>query len=298
MLDYRYHTFMIVAQTQSFTRTAERLNLSQPSITAQIRSLEKELDCSLYTYDKRKFKLTDKGKAVYRYCCEVEQLNHALDQELTHVQQRPLIIVSTSIIGNYLVPKVVAPWLQNDPTINIEQHILSTPDCLAAIDNGQADCALIEGYVDAVVYPCQTIKTAKIVCCASPDHPLFHHGLNHINDLLKYPLIVKERHAKDRGIVPHALANHNLSYDSFINTITVGSISGMKQMLISNGGIGFLHEDAIENELKYGLLKEIDVVDFKLSHDMVMISNPNSLFEDQLDHLYNQVKSINGHTTE
>lgn len=292
MLDYRYHTFMIVAQTQSFTKTAEKLNLSQPSITAQIRSLEKELNCPLYTYDRRKFTLTDKGKAVYRYCCEVEQLNAALNSKLKHVQQRPLKIVSTSIIGNYLVPKVVAPWIKDDSTINIQQSILSTPDCLAAIDSGEADCALIEGYVDAVVYPCQTIKTARIICCGSPNHPLVGKDHVRLDDLLKYPLIVKERHAKDRGIVPHALANHNLSYDSFINTIVVGSISGMKQMIIHNGGIGFLHEDAVKDELKYGLLKAIDVDDFKLSHDMVMINNPNSLFEDQLDTLYLQLKAL------
>lgn len=143
-----------------------------------------------------------------------------------------------------------------------------------------------------MVYPCQTIKTAKIICCGSPNHPLVGKDHVRLNDLLKYPLIVKERHAKDRGIVPHALAKHNLSYDSFINTIVVGSISGMKQMMIHNGGIGFLHEDAVKDEMKYGLLKAIDVDDFKLSHDMVMINNPNSLFEDLLDTLYLQLKAL------
>ena len=108
----------------------------------------------------------------------------------------------------------------------------------------------------------------------------------HLEDLLKYPLIVKERHDTNRGILPHALANHNLSYNSFINTVIVGSISGMKQLLIANGGIGFIHEDAIRDELDHGSLVKLSIYDFDLSHDMVMTINPNTIHEHAMDELY------------
>ena len=103
---------------------------------------------------------------------------------------------------------------------------------------------------------------------------------------------MKERHASDRGIVPHALANHNLSYDSFINTVVAGSITGMKQMLINNGGIGFLHKDAILDEINHGMLTIIDIEDFKLNHDMVMITNPNSLFKSKMNRLFDELKQL------
>ena len=289
MLDYRYHTFLVLAQTRSFTQTAQLLHLSQPSITAQMHALEKELDTPLYTYRKRHFELTDKGKAVYAYCCKVEQLNDQLNAALDTIQSQPIRIVSTSIIGNYLVPKVIAEWLNHDNMCRIEQHILTTPQCLAMIDQGKADCALIEGYVDAVVYPCQTIKKAHLVCCCAPQHPLVQSTKIQLEDLLKYPLIVKERHDTNRGILPHALANHNLSYDSFINTVVVGSISGMKQLLIANGGIGFLHEDAVKDELNHGSLVKLTIDDFDLSHDMVMIINPNTIHEQAMDDLYQRL---------
>ena len=292
MLDYRFHTFMVLVQTESFTKTGELLHLTQPTITAQIRSLENELESTLYTYSKRRFALTEKGKAVYLYCCTVEQLNEQLKQNLNQLQQQPIRIVATSIIGNYMLPKVVAKWLNQDPTLRIEQAILSTPNCLAAIDQGEADCALIEGYIDASLYPCHTIKSAPIVCCVSPRHPLVQAKQIHLSDLLKYPLIVKERHETDRGIVPHALANHNLSYDSFINTVVAGSITGMKQMLINNSGIGFLHKDAILDEINHGMLKIIEIDDFKLNHDMVMIINPNSLFKSKMDQLFDELKQL------
>ena len=63
-------------------------------------------------------------------------------------------------------------------------------------------------------------------------------------------------------------------------------------MLINNGGIGFLHKDAILDEINHGMLKIIEIDDFKLNHDMVMIINPNSLFKSKMDQLFDELKQL------
>ena len=82
-------TFLYAAELSSFTRAAERLGFSQPTVTFQIKQLERELDTHLFERVRHTVKLTEEGRAVLRYAYQIDKLTTELDTELRSEQGVP-----------------------------------------------------------------------------------------------------------------------------------------------------------------------------------------------------------------
>lgn len=66
MLDYRIYTFISLCETRSYTKTAEQLHISQPSVSQHIKALEQHYGCDLFYFEGRNLKLTKEGRYLYQ----------------------------------------------------------------------------------------------------------------------------------------------------------------------------------------------------------------------------------------
>ncbi len=295
MLDYRLETFLSLCQTLNYTKTSQSLHISQPAVSQHIHALEEKYGFSLFHYNKRKLLLTPQGEELYKQVLRIKAETKDILKQLQNPDsiRKSCHFAATSTIGNYLIPKIVAQWVHDTPDIDLTMKVLSTSQCLNAILDGTCDFALVEGYIDKTDYEYRLLKQAKIVLCAHPQYPLAKKKNVKLEEIFNYPLIIKERHSRLSGIVPHALAERNYSYDSFQNTISVGSINAMKKVIMHQAGIGFLHLDTIQEEVDQHLLKVIPINDFNLSHEMLMVWPMNSPHHERYEEIYNEiVKSL------
>ena len=137
-----------IATEQSFTKAAKLLYLSQPSLSKQIRGLEKNLDMILINRETHQISLTENGQIFLQYAerilalCE-ESCRALID--LKNGERGNLIVGASQTIGTYLLPRVLALFAQRYPQINLKVQVNSTRLIAKHIVNREIDIAIVGG---------------------------------------------------------------------------------------------------------------------------------------------------------
>ena len=139
-----------VATEKNFTKAAELLYLSQPSLSKQIKTLEKNLDILLINRENNKISLTENGKVFLQYSerilalCE-ESCRALID--LKNGERGNLTVGASQTIGTYLMPRVLALFAQNYPQIDLKVQVNSTRVIAKNIMNREIDIAVVGGEI-------------------------------------------------------------------------------------------------------------------------------------------------------
>lgn len=167
--------FVTVAEELNITRAAEKLNISQPPLSNQIRALEEELDTVLFIRGKRHLLLTDSGQLLYRHAKEILSLSEKTSNEIRQMGKNISGTISIGLVEGS-APDIASKW--------IESFIRKYPDIKFRIMDGNSD-ELIErlrsGLINLAVItsPCdQTLLNSfkvgqeKMTAFMSKDNPL------------------------------------------------------------------------------------------------------------------------------
>lgn len=115
--------FIEVAKYMSFTKAAEQINVSQPSLSKTIKNLEDELGTSLFDRTTQKMNLTDTGKIAFEQAQEVMKLMDNFSSEISdvmHIKRGKIIIGIPPVIGSLFFPKLVGDFQSMYPEIEVE----------------------------------------------------------------------------------------------------------------------------------------------------------------------------------
>lgn len=143
MRQVRY--FLAAAARQSFTRAAEALNVSQPSLSVQIAALEEELGAPLFDRLGRKVALTQAGEILRehaeRLLREADQATQAI-RELTDGERGRLEVGALSTVNSYLIPPLVSRFRSRFPRVHLQVQALPSADIVAAVLTNRLDLGL------------------------------------------------------------------------------------------------------------------------------------------------------------
>src|SRR4028119_589645 len=167
--------FHAVAEEGSLTRAAERLHVSQPAVSKQLRELEKSIGMALFHRLSKGVRPTEGGELVAGYARNMFALEaeaeHALS-ELRGLERGRLTVGASTTIGTYLLPQVFAHFQQSYPHIELNLEIANTEEIQRRLLDNSIDLALSEGHVHAPDIQAEVIAWDEIVAIVAPDHPL------------------------------------------------------------------------------------------------------------------------------
>ena len=139
-----------VATDNNFTKAADVLYLSQPSLSKQIKTLEKNLDTLLINRDRNKISLTESGKVLLQYSERIlalcEESCRAL-VDLKNGDRGNLTVGASQTIGTYLMPRILALFAHNYPQIDLKVQVNSTRIIAKNIINREIDIAVVGGEI-------------------------------------------------------------------------------------------------------------------------------------------------------
>jgi len=139
-----------VASEKSFTRAAEILFVSQPSLSKQIKILENRLGIKLLNRENNTIYLTEGGKVFLQYSERILALCEESCRALNDVKNGDrgnLTVGASQTIGTYLMPRVLALFAQNYPQVNIKVQVDSTRMIAKSVVNREIDIAVVGGYI-------------------------------------------------------------------------------------------------------------------------------------------------------
>ncbi|WP_139651459.1 LysR substrate-binding domain-containing protein [Raoultibacter phocaeensis] len=282
MQDFRTETFLDVCETLSYTRSAQRLNITQPAVSQHISFLESAYGTKLFRYRNRRLELTDAGK-VLRDALAVMVHDERLVKELIASLsggRRSLGIGVTMTAGEYVIAKPLARFLKQRPDLQAKIVASDTDRLLGMLRDGTLDCAFVEGFFDKNEYDWEVFCAERLVAVCAPNHR-FAATPQYLEDLLGEHLLVRESGSGTRAVLEHALGARNLVPASFARTTEVTSLGIIKTLVEADYGIAFLYEPAVRMECEAGTLRIVELEDTPIAHDMTFIWLKGSFFSDE-----------------
>ncbi|CAH1203639.1 HTH-type transcriptional regulator GltR [Paenibacillus plantiphilus] len=247
--------FVYINHYGSFNKAAEVLYLSQPSVTARIQSLERELNCKLFDRLGKGIQITEEGKRFLPYAQQILMTYQKGKLHITQNKSLPeeLRIGCTASVSNYTIPELIPRLKQKFPNIHYKLLTGTTDDIIGKVVNKEVDI----GFVRNVNHPnLQSIKFYEDPIClyVYEGHPFLTEDNLSIEDIAAQPLVFFECGALDWLRVHRIFGS--LDRPPNIQFLTDNSETA-KKLVLQKAGISFLPSLSVKEETRDGRLVPI-----------------------------------------
>lgn len=197
--------FVVIAEELNITKAAEKLCMSQPPLSSQMKALEEELDTTLFIRGKRHLQLTESGKLLYRHAKEILSLVNKTSEEIRAMKKGMRGKISIGLVEGS-APIIAASWIETflNNNKNVEFSVVdgNSDELIAKLRSGLIDMAVITSPCDNTLLNSFKVGQEKMTAFMSKDNPLAAIPGNTIDlSMLKdKPLIIPSRESMNRMI--------------------------------------------------------------------------------------------------
>src|SRR5688572_31594617 len=164
-----------VATEQSVSRASDKLMVSQPAVSKQLRSLERQAGTPLFDRLPRGVRPTQAGSLLADYARRIFELAAEAEErlaELRGLERGELRVAASTTIAVYLLPPVFVAFRKAYPGVRLAVDIGNASDVEERLLAGSIDVALSEGEPDAAEFDARPFMTDELIAIAAPSHPL------------------------------------------------------------------------------------------------------------------------------
>lgn len=284
-----------VATEENLTRAAELLYVSQPSLSKQIKTLEKNLDILLINRENNKISLTENGKVFLQYCerilalCE-ESCRVLID--LKNGERGNLTVGASQTIGTYLMPRVLALFAQNYPQIDLKVQVNSTRIIAKNIVNREIDIAVVGGEIPEELKKNLSIKhfvDDEFSLIISKSHPFAMKKRITKEDLYHLNFITLNANSTIRKFIDNILIQNQIQTKQLKVIMQLNSIEGIKTAVSLGVGAAFVSSSAIEKEIELKTIEILKIDNIRISRTLSIISNPECYKSKAFEFFYKEL---------
>jgi len=268
--------FVKVAELGSFSKAAEALFLTQPTVSEHIRGLEEELGVRLLDRLGRGAAPTKAGQLLLGYARRILDLQREARQALDQFQGRmsgELVVAASTIPGEYVLPALIGRFKEKYPDIAISLLIGDTQRVVEWVLEGRAELAVAGGQIDDRALEYRELMPDELVLVVSAAHPWRGKKTATLEEVRAEPLIVRERGSGSRHALEKALAEVGLDLSDFRVVGEMGSTQAIKQAVKVGVGISLISKRAVAEECQHGILHCVKVKDLRFSRAFYLVTS-------------------------
>ncbi len=266
-IEFRHlETFCRVADLRSFSKAADDLFLTQPTVSGHILSLEQSLSLRLFDRARREVRLTKSGQVFHEYASRILSLRQDLLNALSEFSlgiRGELSLGTSTIPGEYLLPRLIGDFKKEHPSFIISLKIADTREVIEYVLDDRVEIGIIGAKVNHPSLHYEKCAEDEIIVVAPSDHPLTRKKKASLDELLEEPWIIREEGSGTRLAVEKELRKRGKSFRQFNVATEMGSTSSVKAGVKAKLGLAFVSERAVKEEVRQGLLSRIDLEGFE-----------------------------------
>jgi DNA-binding transcriptional LysR family regulator len=287
-----------VATEKNFTKAAAILYLSQPSLSKQIKTLEKNLDTLLINRERNKISLTENGKVLLQYSERILALCEESCRALTDLkngERGNLTVGASQTIGTYLMPRVLALFAQNYPQIDLKVQVNSTRIITNSIINREIDIAVVGGEISYDLKKTLSIEDFvydELSLIISKSHPFAKKKKINKEDLYCLDFITLNSNSTIKKFIDNILIQNQIETQQLKTILQLNSIEGIKTAVSLGLGAAFVSSSAIEKEIKLQTISIINIDNIKITRKLSIISNPDCYKSKAFIFFYEELKRL------
>lgn len=268
-MDFRQlETFVQVANSKSFSKAADKLFITQPTVTNHIQNLEKELGTILINRFGKTITLTDAGSLLYKYSINILNSCEMAKFDLASFQgkiQGHLHIYSSSVPRKYLLPSIIKDFFNEYPDVTFTVGDRDSKKVIRGILDGDTDFGIL-----GAKYPSNNLEYIDLMedrlVLVTPNNDKYtNENFSYIDKsiLLNERIIFREEGSGTRCLVEEIIEKSKIPMNKLNIIAYIEDTETIKELISLGVGISFLSEKAVQNDLnlnryKVFYIKELD----------------------------------------
>ncbi|TDF98684.1 LysR family transcriptional regulator [Paenibacillus piri] len=273
--------FVLTVNYKKLTLVAEKLKISQPTVTFHLNKLQEQIGVPLFlSSSNRLIRLTDVGESFYHYAkqmigMEDEMLN--MVDEFRGLQRGRIAIGSTYTPATYILPQYLSLFMELHPHVTISLEVNIASRLLDMLNNFELDVAIMPHYRwehEEGEYFITPLARDDLILILSPGHPLAgmrEVGLDHLR---KLAIIMHEKKSVSRELIDQWSEANRLQLQSVLE---VSATETMKEMVKKQLGAAILSQKSCEREIGSGELIAFPLPSFPASRHIYMVRKKEKL---------------------
>lgn len=260
---HQLKVFETVARHASFTRAAEELFITQPTVSSQVKQLTKAIGLPLFEQIGKSLYLTEAGKELLATCQDIfERLNNfemkIADLKGTKQGQLRLAVITTA---KYFVPRLLGSFCQHYPGVDVALQVTNHQEIQRRMLENEDDLYIVSNPPQEIDLRSQPFIDNPLVVVANKNHPLAGKKNIAIQELNDIQFIMREKGSGTRKAVLELFTRNKISVKV---KLELGSNEAIKQAIAGGLGISVLSEHCLISEGIRGELTILDIEHFPI----------------------------------
>jgi LysR family transcriptional regulator, low CO2-responsive transcriptional regulator len=267
---HQLKVFAAVASHNSFTRAAEELFLTQPTVSMQVKQLAKTVGLPLFEQVGKKLYLTEAGKELYATCQDIFERLDRFEIAIADIKglKQGTLRIAVVTTAKYVIPRILGPFCQRYPGIDISLTVTNHQRLVDSLTANQHDLYILSQPpedIDVTVVP---FLENPLVVLAARNHPLAQEKNIPIARLAEETFIMREPGSGTRKALQQMFEAHNVPLKAKLD---LGSNETIKQAVAGGLGISVLSKHTLALEGANSQIAILDVVGFPIERQWYIV---------------------------
>jgi DNA-binding transcriptional LysR family regulator len=270
----KIETFLRAAESSSLSEAAKQLHLSQPTVSHHIKTLEQELNVTLFHRSNVGLQLTDAGRLLLPWARRLMHDTNDLREMMSSLQDDivgELRIACSTTAGKYILPQMAARFSRQYPGILVRILACGPEQTALNLLEGEAHLGVVSSEIDDTSLESQKFFRDVITLIVPSTHRWAFRKKIDPTELLEEPIIMREETAGTRRVVLAELAKHDISLDDLNVFLELGNAEAIVRTVAAGYGISFVSSLASACPLERGNVTDIEVDGMTLVRNVYMV---------------------------
>jgi len=269
MLDiHQLEIFAKVAELKNFSKAAQEMYLTQPTISQHVSSLENYLGIKLFDRMGKEVALTKAGEILYRYAKQITALRGEAQQALDHFRGKKsghLTLGASTIPGEYILPSLLGKFKREYPSISVTLRIGDTEEIIDELLTSKIELGIIGAKISHARLHYTSFVEDELIVVVPRGHRWWKKTSIGIQELCDEPFIMREAGSGTRISMEKRLDEIGIPPDRLKIIAEVGSTTAVKQAIKAHLGVSLISERAVEEEIRLQQFRKVPLkkVEFK-----------------------------------
>lgn len=275
---HRLEVFCRVVEMRSFTKAADVVFLTQPTVSEHLRALEEMVGEKLVDRLGREVLPTPAGKILYQYARDIIRLRNEAIQAIAKYRGTlagHLTIGASTIPGTYILPSFIGTFKTRYPAIQITLLISDSGAVVEKVIDGSLEAGLIGARWDDRRIILEEIFSDELVLAVYPDHPWAKRQAVDLEELANQPFVLRERGSGTRRVMVQALETRGFNLSRLNVVAEMGSTEAVRQGIKARIGISILSSHAVVEDIQQGTLLKIPINDVSIGRSFYLVQRKN-----------------------
>lgn len=292
--------FSAVVEENSFSKAAQRLCVTQPTISNHIHALEKELNTKLIIRTTKSIAVTNEGLLLYEYARSILHIRQRTYQKFSNLGKNSIELGASTIPSAYILPEILAEYRNKYPQIFFNILQSDSLDIINKVIDGSLDLGITGVETDHNSCICEAFYEDELVIAAPATEPYLQlkERDNFLDELFTYPIIIRESGSGTKKEADRFLESIGLSYVSLNVTARMNDLESIKKSIERGLGISIVSYKSIEDMVKSRKLICFHINEKKALRHFYIVYRKNHLLSNQLERFINFIKLSTKKVTE